>query len=94
MEEMRSDRNRLESNRTPRFRADVTGDKVTEGVIEREGFSILESCLGSPISKNSVLEGLSIRRFADIHEETSAIALSRKETFPQNFFSAEKEMKS
>jgi hypothetical protein len=36
MEEMRSDRDRLESNRTPRFRADETGDKVTEGVIERE----------------------------------------------------------
>jgi hypothetical protein len=50
MEEMRSDRDRLESNITvPRFRADVTGDKVTEGVIEREGFSILESCLGRPI---------------------------------------------
>ena len=93
MEEMRSDRDRLESNRTPRFRADVTGDKVTEGVIEREGFSILESCLGRPISKNSVLEGLSMRRFADIHEETSAIALSRKETFPRNL-SEEKEMKS
>jgi hypothetical protein len=38
----------------------------------------LESYLGRPISKNSVLEGLSMRRFADIHEETSAIALSRK----------------
>jgi hypothetical protein len=56
---------------------------VTEGVTEREGFSILESCLGRPTSKNSVLEGLSMRlRFADIHEETSDIALSRKETFP------------
>jgi hypothetical protein len=51
---------------------------VTVGVMEREGFSSLESCLGRPISKNSVLEGLSIRRFADIHEETLAIALSRK----------------
>jgi hypothetical protein len=84
MEEMRSDRDRLESNRTPRFRADETGDKVTEGVVEREGFSIFESCLGRPISKNSVLEGLSMRKFADIHDETSAVALSRKETFPQN----------
>jgi hypothetical protein len=34
--EMRSDRDRLESNRTPIFRADVMGDKVTEGLIERE----------------------------------------------------------
>jgi hypothetical protein len=92
MKDMRSDTDRLQSNRTPRFRADVTRDKVTEGVIEREGFSILESCLGRPINKNSVLEGLSMRRFADIHEETLAIALSRKETFPRNL-SEEKEMK-
>ena len=84
MEEMRSDRDSLVSNRTPRFRADETSDKVTVGVMDREGLSILESCLGRPISNNSVLEGLSMRIFADIHEETSAIALSRKETFPPN----------
>jgi hypothetical protein len=90
---MRSDKDRLESNRTPRFRAEETGDKVTARVMEREGFSILESCLRRPISKNSVLEGMSMRRFADIHEETSAIALSRKEIFPWNL-SEEKEMKS
>ena len=53
----------------------------------------MESCLGRPIIKNSVLEGFSMRRFADIPEETSAIVLSRKETFPQNL-SEEKEMKS
>jgi hypothetical protein len=75
----------LESNRTPRFRADETGDKVIVGVIEREGFSILASCLGRPISKTSVFEGLSMRRFADINEETSAIALSRKEILSRNF---------
>jgi hypothetical protein len=51
----------------------------------------MESCLRRP--KNSLLEGLSMRRFADIYEETSAIALSRKETFPRNL-SEEKEMKS
>jgi hypothetical protein len=28
---------------------------------------------------------LSLRRFADIHEETSAIVFSRKETFPRNY---------
>jgi hypothetical protein len=49
--------------------------------------------LGKPISKTSVLEGFSMRSFADIHEETSAIALSRKETFPRNL-SEEKELKS
>jgi hypothetical protein len=49
--------------------------------------------LGRPTSKNSVFEGLGIRRFADIHEETSAIAFSRKETFSRNLLE-EKEMKS
>jgi hypothetical protein len=63
----------IESNRTPRFRRDETGDKVTERVMEREGFSIFESCLGRPMSKNPVLEGLSVRRLADIHDETSAV---------------------
>jgi hypothetical protein len=52
MEEMWSDRDRLESNRTPKLRADETGDKTTVGVMEIEGFSILESCLGRPASKN------------------------------------------
>jgi hypothetical protein len=61
--------------------------------MEREGFSILESCLGRPISKNSVLEGFSMRRFADIHEETSAIVFSSKETFSRNLLE-EKEIKS
>jgi hypothetical protein len=46
---MRSDRHRLESNRTPRLQADETGDKTTEGVMEIGGVSILESCLGRPI---------------------------------------------
>jgi hypothetical protein len=50
--------------------------------MEREGLSILE-CLGRPVSKNSVLEGLNIR-FADILEDTSAIAFSRKETISYN----------
>ena len=52
MDEMRSDKDRLESNRTPKLRADETGDMVTVEVIDREGFSILESCLGRPKNKN------------------------------------------
>jgi hypothetical protein len=79
------DRDRLESNRTPRFRADETGDEVTVGVMKREGFSILESCMERSISKNSVFEGLNMRKFADNHEETSAKALSREETFFTEF---------
>jgi hypothetical protein len=41
----------------------------------------------------SVLEETSLRRFSDIHEEASAIAFSKNETFSRNF-SAVKEMKS
>jgi hypothetical protein len=93
MEEMWADRDRLESNITRRFRAHETGDKVTTGVMESEGFSILESCLEKPISKNSVSEGLSIRRSADILEETSAIALYWKETYSRKLLK-QKEMKS
>jgi hypothetical protein len=54
---------------------------------------MLENCLGRPIISNSVLKGLSIRRFADIHGETSATALARKETFSRNLLD-EKEMKN
>jgi hypothetical protein len=60
--------------------------------MEREGFSICESCLGRQMSKNSVLKGLSIRRFADNLEETSAIALVRKESFTE-FVSRERNEK-
>jgi hypothetical protein len=57
--------------------------------MKREGFSFWEICLGRPISKNSVFEGLSVRRFADIREETSAIVFSRNETFSRNLLEAE-----
>jgi hypothetical protein len=53
----------------------------------------LESCLGSPISKKSVLEGLSIRRFDDIQEQTSAIVASRRVIFWRNS-AEEKEIKA
>jgi hypothetical protein len=49
--------------------------------------------VGRPISKNSAFQGLSIRRFEDIHEETSPIVFSRKQKFSRNLV-AEKEMKS
>jgi hypothetical protein len=45
-EEMWTDRNRLESNRTPRFWAVEKGTRVTVEVMEREALSILESFLG------------------------------------------------
>jgi hypothetical protein len=84
MEEMGSDRDRLDSNRTPRFRADEMGDKVTEGVMEREEFSYLETCLRRPISKSSVSEGLSIRRFADIYERLQQLCVQEKKTISRN----------
>jgi hypothetical protein len=61
--------------------------------MEREGLSIMVSCSGRSVSRNSVFEGLSIRRFGDIQGETSAFVFSRKETSLRNFIE-EKEMKS
>ena len=42
-----------------------------------EELCILESCLLRPIMRNSVLEELRVRRFADIHEEISCRAVWR-----------------
>ena len=38
----------------------------------------LESCCGRPMTRNSVLEGLSVRTFVDIQLETFETAVSRK----------------
>jgi hypothetical protein len=62
------------------LQADERCVKVTAGVMVREGFSILESCLGRLISKNSVFERPSVQ-FDDIHEGTSPIVFSRRGTF-------------
>ena len=51
---------------TPRLRAACVGVIVTLEGIRREASEILASCLGRPISKNSVFDWLSERRFADI----------------------------
>jgi hypothetical protein len=53
----------------PRFLADGEGRMVVAGVGDREGLEILASCLGRPMRRNSVLEGLRVRRFADIQSE-------------------------
>jgi hypothetical protein len=53
----------------PRFLADGEGRMVVAGVDDREGLVILASCLGRPMRRNSVLEGLRVRRFADIQSE-------------------------
>jgi hypothetical protein len=66
---------------------------VTSGGTKREGLSTFEKCLERPINEKSVLEWLSMRRFADIQEQTSTIVFSRKEIFWRNS-DEEKEIKS
>ena len=36
---------------------------------EREGLIILDVCLGRPMRRNSVLDGLRVRQFDDIQDE-------------------------
>ena len=40
----------------PRSPADDAGDNVVAEVIDKEGFSTVETCLGRPMSKKSVLK--------------------------------------
>ena len=67
--EIWSEKVRCSSNMKPRFRA--------EWVVVSELF-ILASCLLRPMSRNSVLEEFSIRRFAVIQEEIRSRALWRR----------------
>ena len=53
----------------PRLRADAEGRMEVPGLGEREGFTILASCLGRPKSRNSVLDGFRVRKLADIQSE-------------------------
>jgi hypothetical protein len=73
----------------PKLRAPVTGDNVRS---YREWLATLESCSGKPIIKQSVLVGISKRRFADI-QQTLSVQKSRREIFWRNA-EEEKEMKS
>ena len=54
------ERDKFESNRTPKFLAWGTGDKVTSEVTFIVGLLSLESCLGRPMSRKSVLEELNL----------------------------------
>jgi len=65
-----SEKVRCSSNMKPRFR--------TEWVVVSEELLILASCLLRPMSRNSVLEEFSIRRFAVIQEEIRSRALWRR----------------
>jgi len=92
-EEIWSDMVSDESNMTPRLRAESDGLIVTLESMWRVASETLESCLGRPISKNSVLDWLSERRLVDIQVETESMVVSRWETFCEKY-GAEKEMKS
>ena len=70
---------REESKMKPRLRAEEQGVMDCSGEIESEGLEILDSCWGSPISKNSVLVGFRVRRLAAIQEEMSEMIPSRLE---------------
>ena len=71
MYEIGSEKERFESNITPRFLAEATGlMEVLEG-IDREGLSILASWVGRPMSRNSVLEELRERKLEAIQDEIS-----------------------
>ncbi len=54
----------------PRFRADGEGQMMFSGVSERDGDVSFCSCCGLPMTRNSVLLGLSESRFAAIQVET------------------------
>jgi len=68
-DEIWSEKVRCSSNMKPRFRA--------EWVVASEELLILASCLLRPISRNSVLEEFSVRRFAVIQDEIWSRALWR-----------------
>jgi len=89
-EEIWSDMMSDESKMTPRLRAESDGLIVTLKGMWRVALDTLDSCLGRPISEDSVLDWLGERRLADIHVE---IVVSRWESFCKKS-GAEKEMKS
>jgi len=55
-----------ESKMTPRLRAESDEAMVTFEGMRREGLDTLDSCLGKPVSKNSVLDRFTERRLVDI----------------------------
>ena len=63
----------------PRLRAVEVGRIVVSVLGEKEGLEILASCLGSPIRRNSVFEGLRVSKLAAIQCEISARRVSRQE---------------
>lgn len=69
-EEIWSLKERLLSKRMPRLRAEWIGLMIVEGSISKDGLLSLESCVGLPKIRNSVLVGFKDRRLADIQADT------------------------
>ena len=63
----------------PRLRAEEEGRMEVPGLGERDGLDILASCSGRPILRNSVLEGLRVRRLESIHSEMDWRMFCRRE---------------
>ena len=64
-----SDIDRVESKMMPRLRAEETEETDMSADICKIGWVILDSCLGRPIRRNSVLDWLRARRLEDIQVE-------------------------
>ena len=55
------EKDKLESKMNPRYLAEEVGGMGCVEGTESDGLMILQVCFGSPIRKNSVLEGLRVR---------------------------------
>ena len=93
MYEIWSEKQRLESKITPRFRAEETGCIVIFEEIVSVGLWILASCAGRPMRRNSVIVGLRDRKLEAIHEEISEIVFCKSWIFSEKA-SAENDRKS
>ena len=79
MHEIWSEKERLESKITPRFRAEETVIVVFEEIVS-VGSWILASCA---MRRNSVLAGLIDRKLEAIHEEMLDIVFSKSRIFSE-----------
>ena len=78
IEEMCLVRERSLSNMTPRLRADCVGFKIFPAN-DIDWVGNLDLCWRFPINKNSVLEGLTERRFEMNQEWTESSVVERRE---------------
>ena len=77
----------------PRFQAEEVGGMDCVEGRESDGLITLEGCCGSPIRRNSILEGLRVRWLDDIEQDMRDIVDSKLEIAVLRFWGM-KEMKS